>query len=111
MQSKMGNFGSSIGLKTAEKTFAAIDKLKIPESTHNLTQTIQNIAHPTGPIEFRVQIDLSDNIVHLAETFFVLMIGILIIGFILILGCWRVTSTNGSAETARQNGLSTKQTV
>lgn len=91
----MGNFGSSIGLKTAEKlsqeTLSAIDKLKISESTQNLTQTIERLAHPPGPIDFRVELDISDDVARLASMFFVVLCIGLFVALVIVLICWRTS--------------------
>lgn len=92
----MGNLGSSLGLKAAEKisssTFTALEKLKIAESTQNLTETLEKLAHPPGPIDFKVELDISDNLMRLVETFFVLVGVAFVIGFILLVVCWRIST-------------------
>jgi hypothetical protein len=91
----MGNFGSSIGLKTAEKlsqeTLSALDKLKISESTQNLTQTIERLTHPPGPIDFRVELDISDDVARLASMFFVVLCLGLFVALVIVLICWRTS--------------------
>lgn len=90
----MGGVGSSVGVKAAEKlsenTVQALESLKIPESARNLTETINKIVNPPGPFEFKVDLDLSQNVIELVEKFLYFVPISLFLILMLLLVVWQI---------------------
>jgi hypothetical protein len=62
--------GASAGAQAAEKLVQAVDKLKLPEISHNITDAIKIAA---GPIELKINLDVSDSIEGLTKQFILLI--------------------------------------
>lgn len=90
----MGTVGSSVGVEAAEKftesTYEVIEKLKIQESAKNLTEVFQKLLNPPRPFELKITIDISDNVIQLAEKLLYFIPATLLLFLFLLVIIWRV---------------------
>lgn len=90
----MGTVGSSLGVKAAEKftenTYEAIEKLKLPESAKNLTEVFQKLLNPPTPFEFKINLDVSPNVVNLVEKFLYFIPISLTLILLLLMVSWQI---------------------
>ena len=90
----MGTVGSSVGVEAAEKftesTYEVIEKLKLQESAKNLTEVFQKLLNPPGPFEIKIDLDISPNIIGLAEKFLYFVPAILVLVLLILSVIWRV---------------------
>lgn len=92
----MGTVGSSVGVEAAEKftesTYEVIEKLKIQESAKNLTEVFQKLLDPPRPFELKIYLDMSPNIISLAEKLLYFIPAIMIIFLFLMVIIWRASN-------------------
>ena len=93
----MGNvFGvsfSSSANKLPESTIQAIHCLsQADSSTKNSTESISRMLHSAGPIDVKVNLDMSPNLQELIEKFIVLFPLVILILFLILIAIWHITS-------------------
>jgi len=68
------SFGKEAMSTLGQKTVEAVEKLRIPETTYNLTKALDEFAQQSkGPFEVRVSLDVSPHLESLTEKVFILM--------------------------------------
>jgi hypothetical protein len=68
------SFGKEAMSTLGEKTVEAVEKLRIPETTYNLTKALDEFAQQSkGPFEIRVSLDVSPHLESLTEKVFILI--------------------------------------